>query len=71
MVDNSGPLTLLVFHSSAGFDDFEPIPGRSDYVGGTINGLSAVGWTRSGETYMVLCSRSMDEAVSIADQMRR
>lgn len=71
MSDNSGPLTMFVFK---GVDDFEglgKVPGRGEYVGGKVNGQEVVGWSDAGMGYMLMCDRSTEELVSIADQMRR
>jgi anti-sigma factor RsiW len=69
--DNTGPLMMFVFRSPSGFGDFEAVPGRSDYVGGRVNGQTVVGWNDEECSYLLICERSTEELVSIADQMRR
>jgi hypothetical protein len=69
--DNTGPLKLFAFQGTDEIEGLEPISGRREFFGGTVNAHSCVGWTADGVTYLVVGDRTSDELVLIADRMRR
>ncbi len=71
MSDNSGPMQMFVFKGVTDFDGLEPVPGRGEYVGGMVSGENVVGWSSGDMAYLLMCDRSTEELVSIADQMQR
>ena len=71
LADNSGPLTMFMFRPVSQFEDFDPLPGRSDYYGAVVNGRTAVGWIEGDTAYLLMCERSSDELVTIADRIRQ
>ena len=70
LADITGPMSLYIVKGVDNFENFQRIPGSRDFFGGTLNGLSCVSWTDSQFGYMVIADRSLDETLSIADDMR-
>lgn len=71
LLDNSGPFQLFMFQGANGFESLEPISGRPEFMGGTVNGQSCVAWSGEGATYVLVAHRSIDEVVSMAARMSR
>lgn len=69
--DNSGAFELYIFQGANRFESLEPISGRSEFFGGTVNNQSCVAWSKSGATYILVAPRTTDEVLSMADRMRR
>jgi hypothetical protein len=69
--DNSGAFELYIFQGANRFESLEPISGRTEFFGGTVNNLACVAWSKGGATYILVAPRTTDEVVSMADRMRR
>ena len=70
MVDSSGTFNLLIFDNASDFENLAKIPGRGEYFGGVVNGLTCVGWIQGRYAFIVTGARSIEEMVGIADDMR-
>jgi hypothetical protein len=70
LVDNTGTFRLFIVQGPDSLEGLEPIPGRGEFSGGTVNGQSCVAWSDSNVTYVLVAPRTTDEVVSMADGIR-
>lgn len=70
LTDGSGPMLFAIIDQAKGFDGLAPLEGRKEYVGAVVNGTNCVGWSADGRAYLLSGERSMDELISVCDQVR-